>query len=65
MQRHDNDPGPRHDISDRAEAAETIETECRRLKAIAESSGLDFLAYLIEVAEEEAAARKREFRQTS
>lgn len=65
MQRNYNGPGLRPDASDRAAAAETIEYECRRLKAIAEASGFNFLAYLIDVAEEEAAAQLTDLKRPS
>ena len=39
--------------------AQTIRAECSRLKSIARSHGFDFLAYLLDIAEEEAAARAR------
>lgn len=44
----------------RRAAAAKIEAKCAHLKAIARANGFDFLAYLLDLAEEEAAARQRE-----
>ena len=48
------------DGENRRAAAEKIAAECAPLKAIARANGFDFLAYLLDLAKEEAAARQRE-----
>lgn len=56
---HSRDHRPAGDDNQRT-VAEMLETECARLKVIARASGHDFLAYLLDLAEEEAAARKQD-----
>ena len=45
---------------ERRAVAAKIEAECARLKPIARANGFDFLAYLLDLVEEEAAARWRD-----